>query len=89
VGACLLKSVNQRSLRDDILALIAGAETREDGECVIEWNLWGERFRIRSVMPPRHSIDPEVMVEFLGALVSNLTLAMDGWMREHAKSEAA
>lgn len=87
-GAVLLKSPNQLSLREDLLAIAAGARSLEDGECVIEWQLWGERFRIKGTMPPRHSIDPEVMVEFLGALVSNLTLAMDKWMRENARSAA-
>jgi hypothetical protein len=88
-GAVLLKSLNQEALREDLLAMVAGARTLDDGECVIEWSLWGERFRIKSVMPARESINPEVMVEFLGALVSELTRAMDKWMHERARSRAA
>jgi hypothetical protein len=87
-GAVLLKSPNQHSLREDLLAMVAGAQTVADGEGVLEWQLWGRRFRVRSTMPPRYAIDPEVMVEFLGSLVSNLTLAMDKWIKENERSAA-
>lgn len=76
-GAVMLKSLNQESIREDLLAMVAGARSMQDGECVIEWQLWGERFRVRSTMPARYAADPEVMTQFLAALVNELTKAMD------------
>lgn len=67
----------------EVLALVDGQQTREDGELRIEWNLWGRVFRARGVIPARESIKPASLVGFVGALVNTLLTSMD----RYAQSE--
>lgn len=78
-GAIRLQSPNQEPLVREILALVDGQKTREDGTLYIEWNLWGRVFRARGTIPARESIKPASLVAFAGALVNDLMRAMDDY----------